>query len=447
VRILLVTHGYPPELGAGTERTVERLARELLVKGHEVGVVTGSFEPRPKVEVARRVQDGVKIFTIHRSDLYFDRWEKTYCPEASDAFAKILAEVKPDVVHVHQFIRLSRDLVHRCVEARVPSVMTHHDFTTTCLIGFRAPGAGEKFCDVVPRYEDCVPCAGTVMLRDGTPAPGVPLAGRDEFALLRDDFRNELELANARCAVSRAQREKLARYHGVPEEFFEIVPLALLFVATPGTPAPEPPPLRVATWGMQMARKGAHVLLEAARIVGPAVEVDVFGRFDNAAYEKRCRGLARDLPVRFHGAYEWAELAATRLHAAVFPSLTFETFGLTFDEAWALGHPVIATDLGAYRERAENEARLFPPGDAAALAAILRQLLDKPGELARWRATTRAAEGFSRYVRDMEAIYARVLTEGAKPPDRDRFDRARHPSAAEFEAREERFRRQLSSSS
>lgn len=438
MRILLVTHGYPPELAAGTERTVERLAKELLVNGHEVAVVTGSFEPRPRVETASRVQDGVRVFTIHRSDLYFDRWEKTYCPEAGDAFTAVLRDVKPNLVHVHHFIRISRDLVHRCVLERVPAVVTYHDFTSTCLIGFRAPEAGREFCDKLPAFEDCVPCAGRVL-------PAVPEAPRGEFDLLRQDLRNELLLANARCAVSRAQRAKLARYHGVPEEAFEVVPLATLVPLTRGTPAPEPPPLRVATWGVQMERKGAHVLLDAARRAGRGISLDIFGRFDDPAYHSRCRDLARGLDVRFHGKFEWEELAATPLHAAVFPSLTFETFGLTFDEAWTLGHPVIATDLGAYAERKENETFLFPPGDSRALAAILSGLRDDPGALARARLATRPPEGFERYVEAMERIYERVLTEGPVPLARDRFDAARHPSVEEFVAREERFRRQLNS--
>jgi len=418
---------------------VERLALELARRGHQLSVVTGTFETRPRVETSRRVQDGIQVFTIHRADLFFDRWEKTYCPAASDAFARILGELRPDLVHIHQFIRLSRDLVHRATEARIPAVLTLHDFTTTCLIGFRAPGAGSAFCDLLPNYPDCVPCAASI-------GPGVPLAPPEEFQTLRDDLRNELELARARIAISGAQREKLARYHGIPGSRFEVVPLAPVAELRRGAPAPEPPPLRVASWGMQMERKGAHVLIEAAAKVGDRVEVEIFGRFDDPKYERRCRELARGLPVRFHGRFEWEELEATRLHAAVFPSLTFETFGLTFDEAWALGHPVIATDLGAYRERADASTRLFPTGDSDALAGILRSLASDPGALARLRAAVRPPAGFGGFVDAMEAIYARAVREGAPPREADAFDPARHPDAREFDAREALLRSQLSES-
>ncbi len=417
---------------------MERLARALRSRGHEPTVVTGTFEPRPRVEVRERVQDGVRVITIHRADLFFDRWEKTYCPDVSEAFARILERVRPDVVHVHHFIRLSRDPIHRAARAGVPAVLTLHDFTTTCLIGFRAPGAGASFCDLLPAAADCIPCAGTV-------ASSVPLADAAEFDLLRDDLANELRLARARLALSGSQRERLARFHGIAESEFEVVRLGPTCDLPRGMPAPEAPPLRVATWGIQMERKGAHVAIEAVRRCAPgSVELDVYGRFDDPRHEHRCRDLARGSPIRFHGRFEWDEVAARPLHAALFPSLTFETFGLTIDEARALGHPVIATDLGAYRERADGATRLFPAGDVEALTRILSSLASDPAELTALRSAVRAPEEFGRYVDEMLRIYERSIRAGPPPASADRFDDARHPSSEQFARREEAFRRRLS---
>lgn len=69
------------------------------------------------------------------------------------------------------------------------------------------------------------------------------------------------------------------------------------------------------------------------------------------------------------------DLAAcyTRATALVFPSRT-EGFGLPLVEALALGLPVIASDIPVFREIAGGHARFFPPTDAAALAAAVRQL-------------------------------------------------------------------------
>ncbi|MBI3819413.1 MAG: glycosyltransferase [Planctomycetes bacterium] len=438
MKILLVSHGYPPEIAAGTERGVERLAAGLTARGHRVLVVCGTFEPRDNVAVEKRARAEAVVYRIHRDDLYFDRWEKTYHPGVSLAFAAILKETKPDIVHIHHFIRLTRDLAWQAALQGIPSVYTLHDFATTCLIGFRAPNGGKTVCDLMPNYKDCVPCASTV-------APSVPLAPESEFNILRKDFLNELATARARCVPSRALLSGLAKYHQLPESMFSLVPLAPVADLPGGTPAPEPPPLRVATWGMQMERKGAHVAIEAVKAAGRGlVELDIFGKFDNIQYEERCRALARGAPVRFHGRFEWEELIATPMHISVFPSLTFETYGLTFDESRALGHPVVATDLGAYRERADDSTMLFPAGDSAALAKIFLSLIVNPGKLAEMRLRVARPRAFDDYVTDMERIYQSAAAEGPPVVNSGMFDTLLHPDLKQFAEREALFRRRLS---
>jgi glycosyltransferase involved in cell wall biosynthesis len=56
--------------------------------------------------------------------------------------------------------------------------------------------------------------------------------------------------------------------------------------------------------------------------------------------------------------------------AVLNPSL-YEGFALTVGEATALGKAVIASDLPAHREHGTEGLRLFPPGDAAALAEVI----------------------------------------------------------------------------
>ncbi|MFL5308243.1 MAG: glycosyltransferase [Polyangia bacterium] len=71
----------------------------------------------------------------------------------------------------------------------------------------------------------------------------------------------------------------------------------------------------------------------------------------------------------------------------------FEGFGLPVVEAMACGAPVVVTDVPALREAAGGAATLVPPGDDAALAEALRQLIADPRarEQARARGLQRAA--------------------------------------------------------
>ena len=61
------------------------------------------------------------------------------------------------------------------------------------------------------------------------------------------------------------------------------------------------------------------------------------------------------------------------------PSLGGESFGMVLLEAMAAGTAVVASDIPGYRDAAGGKARLVPPGDAAALAEALAELLEPVG--------------------------------------------------------------------
>jgi len=81
--------------------------------------------------------------------------------------------------------------------------------------------------------------------------------------------------------------------------------------------------------------------------------------------------------VRFLG--ERSDVARLLAAADIFcqPNLRGEPFGIVFSEALYAGLPVVATAIGGALEIVNDTCgRLVPPGDPAALASILRQLID-----------------------------------------------------------------------
>jgi phosphatidyl-myo-inositol alpha-mannosyltransferase len=91
----------------------------------------------------------------------------------------------------------------------------------------------------------------------------------------------------------------------------------------------------------------------------------------------------------------------------VAPNTGGESFGMILTEAMAAGAPVVASDLDAFRRVLDGgkAGRLFPVGDARALARELAELIDDPARRA--ELTRHATEAVASY--DWTVVAQRVL--------------------------------------
>lgn len=139
-------------------------------------------------------------------------------------------------------------------------------------------------------------------------------------------------------------------------------------------------PARLTRW------KGHQVLIEAMAILesrrpGAALAVMAGDAQGRQSYEQELQraigaaGLQERVVIAGHVSQIATALAAS--DAAVFPVVEPEAFGRGAVEAQAMGKPVIASGLGGYAETvADGETGfLVPPGDPAALAAAIEQLI------------------------------------------------------------------------
>ena len=149
-----------------------------------------------------------------------------------------------------------------------------------------------------------------------------------------------------------------------------------------------------AAWGLPSGRpiimlpgrltrwKGQLVLVEAMAQLPDAMAVLVGGGGAAFTAELRTRIAALGLQdrVRLVGHAEDMPAALLLADIVVHASTDPEAFGRTVIEAQAMARPVIAADLGAPRETVQQGVTGWrvPPGDPAALAALLRQVLDLP---------------------------------------------------------------------
>jgi phosphatidyl-myo-inositol alpha-mannosyltransferase len=174
-------------------------------------------------------------------------------------------------------------------------------------------------------------------------------------------------------------------------------------------------------------RKGAEVLIQAmTRLRDVKASVVIGG---DGPERRKLHSLARrlEVPVTFLGRIPHERVPELYASATVYcaPALGGESFGIVLAEAMAAGAPVVCSDLDGFRGVAGTAAKLFPAGDAGALAVALREVLSDPdarSEMTRMGRRLASMYDWSRLAANVEAVYERAA--GAQPA---RNRRLNHP--------------------
>ncbi|HEX5051364.1 MAG TPA: glycosyltransferase [Planctomycetota bacterium] len=405
--ILHLCHQFAPETRGGVEAYVQDLIEAQHAAGHDVHVLTGSQAPWPEVGIEQLQVGPVPVHRLHRDDLFFDLYSKSWHPGVETVLDEFLRRHRPKVVHVHQWIRLTSNLVEIVQRTGLPAVVTLHDYYASCPRAFRLRLDGSACLRELSPASclDCVPRYGHE--REAELAAGIEL-----FA---EQSRAELTMADAVLVGVASTADLVSTTLGLSRERFEVMSLGYRrrFPGLPPLAPPDPSrPFRFAFWGGVAPHKGLRGLVDAVRELQrerPArpFELHVLGGFASAAFEVELRERARGLPITFHGSFATAQLRTLHPAVGVFPSTCLETFGIVLDECFELGLPCIVSDRGALAVRAGDGGLRTPAGDARALAAAMRRFVD---ETQLWtqlrRRLPELPPALEQHVRDLDAVYA-----------------------------------------
>lgn len=165
---------------------------------------------------------------------------------------------------------------------------------------------------------------------------------------------------------------------------------------------------RLAPWKGQHVALAALAALPAARlwIIGKAL----FGEDDYArGLVDHARALGVWDRVRFLGEREDVPALLCAADVVLHTAVEAEPFGRVVVEGMLAGRPVVASDDGGVREilRAGESGWLVPPGDPAALAAAVRDVLAMPAAERAARVARAREEARSRF--SVEAMLAGVV--------------------------------------
>jgi glycosyltransferase involved in cell wall biosynthesis len=473
MRVLLVTHRFPPAHQAGTERHVEALARELAARGHEVLVLTAEKDlAQPDLSLRRRVHAagegpaGPAVQVVELIDnLLLQRYEETWDrPALASLYDEVLTGFRPEVVHVHHLMYGGVQLLERARARGAAVLMTLHDFWLECGRMGQLRSADGHLCEVVDtaRCGRCLPSVawrqpagartvarvlrgvrrwtGLDLLPAATRArraapPTLPTVDAEEAARFEgwarvrtrtmvDSVQRHAQRVVAPSAFLAARTEAL----GIPADRLRVVPTGLReVVSSVGAGEARSGPLGLLFLGTLVPVKGAHLLLDAWGRLGEAargrgvLRIHGPGGHD-PGYEARLAGLAAEHGVQIGGALESQGVQAA-LEAAdlvVVPSLWFENRPTVVLEALAAGKPCLVADRGGMAElvREGREGWHFRLGDPVDLARALRELLVAP---ARVRALRPDASHLPRFAQTVDALlelYEESLEELGDPAGR-----------------------------
>jgi glycosyltransferase involved in cell wall biosynthesis len=174
--------------------------------------------------------------------------------------------------------------------------------------------------------------------------------------------------------------------------------------------------LRVGFIGTLAHVKGAHVLLEAIRLLPELnIRVLIYGKeADSADYALALRQLAHgDRRVEFLGTFpnDQIGLILAQMDVLVVPSVWVENTPLVVYSAQAVGCPIVASDVGGVSEVVthEDNGLLFPPGNPHQLALSLARLAGDRALLAQLSRRARTPKPMSVYVDELVTVYRSLL--------------------------------------
>ena len=351
---------------------------------------TGAAAPQsPKLAGLRqsRLSDWVKRLpggeaVVHGVGFYARTWPELR--REARALRTIMDQLRPDLVHLNDVVGVSRSGIMAAHGARIPAI---------CHL--RALSTRTGYDRMISRW-----LRGFICISRAVDRHQRTLGGRSDPSWV---VYNGIDPDEYVAGPTGPDRETLRRELGLAPDDFVVGCLG-----------------RIRPW------KGQHILLEALALLHrryPRIKGLIVGlpEVHEMVYGDAMRELARELGlgerVVFAGYRRDVPDVLRCMDLMAHTSVRPEPFGRVIIESMAAGTPVVATDAGAVPEivRDGQEGLLVPPDDAAALAAAIERVHNRPEEAKSWVAAgervVRERFTVAHYVQGIEKVYEELLSD------------------------------------
>jgi glycosyltransferase involved in cell wall biosynthesis len=328
-------------------------------------------------------------------------------------FKTLLRDMRPDVVHIHNFFSvISPSVYYACKEEGVPVVQTLHNYRLACpAASFYRDG---KIC------EECLDRGPFHAVRYGCYRES-KLATAALATMLEVHRRKNTwtELVDCYVALTEFAREKMIE-GGLPADKIRVKPNFVL-----PDPGPRTSDGDYALFvGRLVDLKGVGTLIKAWSKLPASIPLVIAG---DGPYRPEMEKLISDFKlanVDYRGRLSRNETLATMKGARflMFPSEWYEGFPVTIAESFACGVPVLCSRLGGMQEIVDDgrTGLHFTSGDAADMAEKVQWAWSNPEETSNMgleaRAEFEAKYSAERNFGMLTEIYERVIsrTKGAR---------------------------------
>lgn len=439
MKILQVSHGFPPKENAGVELYTYYLSRALVQLGHQVPLLCRGEDPgREDFSAYEEVVDGLNVTRVVNRLTWLDGYRALYDNHFMDSlFSKTLDQERPEVIHFQHLFGLSAYLIRLAKARGYPVVFTLHDFFVLCP-RVQLLKKNDQLCQG-PRYGlECVSCLETLLpgdartklflrYKDILPFPVIKWTKRFflppkyldqmEYEVFHR-YRYMYEVLKA-CDLlltpSRFVRDFFIKYYHSMAPKIRAIPLGIPPFNAQARSRKAEEKVRFCYFGNVLPHKGLHVLLDAFKgLPGGKARLTIYGGRTpwNQDYYDRLKQEASGFEVSFPGSYNREDLpeAFSDQDIAVFPPIWPETFSIVIREAHLLGLPVIASRIGAIpvAVREGVDGLLFRPGDREDLRRCMLRFLDAPGLIKEMASKLPRPKSMLEHASEMTTIYDEI---------------------------------------
>ena len=367
-RILIVTHGYPPESVTGTEQMAELTVQGLLKRQFDVGLYTAWADSSclPVGLPLNRVWTAPKLA---RAALWQD-----FNQQSRRQFRRILKKFRPQTVYFHHTTLLSYDLPLIAHRFGTRVVFMAHDFWLACPRSTLMNKDG-TLSQLISRPE----CARCLALHDHPQAaqrPAVKLIARPWLArhLLRRRDRVEKRIYQAVDQfISPSQTvARVLKQRGVPRDKIQVIPYGRPHLKADKKPSET---IRFGFVGNIAPHKGVSWLIDGFNQLNRTdISLTIWGPLTKPTELIRMRGQGT---IRYAGPFAMAATATVynQIDCLIVPSRWPENQPLVILQAWQTGTPVITGNIGGLAELVKHEVNglLFKFADMNDLIAQINR--------------------------------------------------------------------------